>query len=276
MTDLAALPDLLDTAPADLVSGAHVATATRDVAVRRAERIRAGVVNYAQTRRDIADAYAHRDWQALGYESWETYLAGEFGEELRALAGADRVERRDAVAELRQSGMSTRAIGSALGASEATVRRDLSGASFDAPEAIVGADGKSYSPVRPQPERTAEAPSPEAGSTAEPRGPLAPTWTAPIAPISPAVPPHLSDDPEEVDEQAARRSSLRFAESLAALWLVLDPDPVRWVQTRWRPDVYAQRELPRVRDVFDAAGLRALSKHLDSIADHLDRIGEPL
>jgi hypothetical protein len=90
------------------------------------------------------------------------------------------------------------------------------------------------------------------------------------------APAHLDDTPEVVDEEAKRRSSQAFAQSLASLWLVLDPDPVRWIKSRWRPDVYPQRDLPRVRDVFTTTGLRSLAKHIDSIADHLDRTGGTL
>ncbi len=48
-------------------------------------------------------------------------------------------------------GMSTRAIGEVVGASEPTVRRDLEeGASFDAPDTVTGTDGRTY-PARRTP-----------------------------------------------------------------------------------------------------------------------------
>ena len=53
------------------------------------------------------------------------------------------------VADLRREGMSTRAIAAATGISDITVRRDLTGASNVAP--VVGTDGKTYQPTRPQP-----------------------------------------------------------------------------------------------------------------------------
>lgn len=55
----------------------------------------------------------------------------------------DRGERAEVVLELRAAGLSTRAIGSAVGIGDATVRRDLATASDDAvaPETVVGLDG---------------------------------------------------------------------------------------------------------------------------------------
>ncbi|HET8640566.1 MAG TPA: helix-turn-helix domain-containing protein, partial [Pseudonocardiaceae bacterium] len=161
------MPDLLGTAPADLIDAAvEPAVATRSVATRRAERIRTGVVNYAAMRQDIADAYAQRDWLALEYPSWYAYLDGEFGEELRALASA-RTERRAVVADLRGQGMSTRQIASATGVGQSQVRRDLAEVSPNgSPTEVVGADGKTYAAtrLRETPER-ADRGQPQSGPT---------------------------------------------------------------------------------------------------------------
>lgn len=110
----------------------------------RAERIRAGIRTFVATLNDIADAYRECDWETLGYDSWDQYVAQEFSEARLRLSTEDR---RKAVETLRLTGgMSTRAIGSALGISEATVRRDLAGASNDAvqDQLVVGTDGKRY------------------------------------------------------------------------------------------------------------------------------------
>jgi ParB-like chromosome segregation protein Spo0J len=58
-----------------------------------------------------------------------------------------RDQRVDLVARLRSEGWSLRRIGDAVGVEEITVRRDLEGATYVAPERIEGADRKSY-PVR--------------------------------------------------------------------------------------------------------------------------------
>jgi hypothetical protein len=95
-------------------------------------------------------AYQGRIWLQLGYASWEAYCAERLSGFMPAL---DRGARRDAVVELRGAGMSTRAIGSALGVTDITVRRDLEASATNvAVEApITGVNGKSYAPSRPEP-----------------------------------------------------------------------------------------------------------------------------
>jgi hypothetical protein len=70
----------------------------------------------------IIKAYEGRAWSALGYATWDAYCDGE-------LAGArpelPRDERRELVSELRDAGMSQRAIGSAIGVARSTVQEDL-------------------------------------------------------------------------------------------------------------------------------------------------------
>lgn len=175
---LADTPDLLGTSPADLIDryAPELPTATVDEARERAERVRAGLDSYTRMRQDIADAYAHQDWKPLGYGGWFKYVEGEFGAELRKLG---RDERREAVRDLREQGMSTRQIGAATGVSDMQVRRDLAQVRPDvapevspnglpqvrsdyaperpveprpvapAPEKVTGKDGKSYPAKRP-------------------------------------------------------------------------------------------------------------------------------
>jgi DNA-binding CsgD family transcriptional regulator len=108
---------------------------------------------------DVALAYASQAWRILGYSSWDSYCQTEFrGCRLRGAVA----ERRTNVVELSNRGLSTRAIGSALGINETTVRVDLtkqSGTEKNAPERVTGSDGKSY-PRRPRkaddPERLAK------------------------------------------------------------------------------------------------------------------------
>jgi hypothetical protein len=108
--------------------------AIANVAQERAERIRAGLEQLAP---DILAAWEARDWVALGYSSWNEYVIGEFGGPLKL----GREERRDVVAGMRQSGMSTPAIASALGISKATAWRDATSPNVEVPAVITGTDG---------------------------------------------------------------------------------------------------------------------------------------
>jgi site-specific DNA-methyltransferase (adenine-specific) len=62
-----------------------------------------------------------------------------------------REQRAEVVTRLRAEGWSLRRIGEAVGVEEITVRRDLEGATFVAPERIEGADRKTYPAHRTRP-----------------------------------------------------------------------------------------------------------------------------
>jgi len=109
---------------------------------QRVDRIKTLV---GAARADIIESYRQRDWITLGYESWDALCAAEFGTVLRLSIE----DRQQAAAELHDAGMSTRAIGSALGISDTTVVRALSGASNEATDTVTGLDGKSYPAKRP-------------------------------------------------------------------------------------------------------------------------------
>jgi hypothetical protein len=118
----------------------EVVTAAR----QRVDRIKTLV---GAARADIIESFRQRDWIALGYESWDALCSAEFGTVLRLSVE----DRQQAVSELRGAGMSTRAIGSALGVSDVTVRRDIEGATNVAPDPVVkvsGLDGKTYDYAR--------------------------------------------------------------------------------------------------------------------------------
>ena len=122
----------------------------------------------------VIRAYQGRAWIAMGYASWDAYCDGELAGARPALP---RDERRELVGELRDAGMSTRAIGAAVGVSPSTVHSDLGApvqnrtremsdspldneALFREPVAaspVTGTDGKTYAP-RPQsqPQRSSE------------------------------------------------------------------------------------------------------------------------
>lgn len=75
----------------------------------------------------VVEAYLGRADIALRYESWDAYCIAEFGA-LRLRI--PREERTDLVNSLRHAGLSNRAIGSAIGVSEGTVRNDLAAQNY--------------------------------------------------------------------------------------------------------------------------------------------------
>lgn len=200
--------------------------------------------------------------------------------------------RGELVAQLRTEGMSLRAIAAETGIPKSEVGRSVQQLSqlgqLEQPERVRSLDGKERPAVQPKATPTAEpepiqsaaeplpSPNTEVGSF-DGVGGLSPDAEEPVFPIpvSPAR-PGLAPEPSIADEDAATRSSQKFGESLAALYLTLDPDPVRWVVNRWRPKAFAHRDLPRVRDAFTSDGLRALADHLYALADHCDENGVSL
>lgn len=142
-----------------------VGTATRDEAQARAEQIRADFERVAEWCAAVSLAYAKRDWEALGYGSWEDYLNGEYGEHRMRLP---REVRREVVEWMRGEGMSIRAIAAATGNSTQTVQRDVDSGVVNhhtppepessgdddtpppEPTPITGRDGKSYQPPKPK------------------------------------------------------------------------------------------------------------------------------
>lgn len=88
----------------------------------------------------MMDLYEGRAWIALGYSSWGELCDKEFKANNFRIP---REDRREVVMSMRERGMSTRAIGSALGASHMTVKRDVeSGVTNVTP--VTGTDGKTY------------------------------------------------------------------------------------------------------------------------------------
>lgn len=113
---------------------------------------------------DVIAAHQGRDWIALGYGSWVELCEAEFR---GAMIGLPRGERQDAVAELTDAGMSTRAIGAALGVSDETARRDqqavrATNVAPEQPTPVTGLDGKTY--TRPEPREVVEVITVDAGT----------------------------------------------------------------------------------------------------------------
>lgn len=124
---------------------------TAEEARARAERIRSGMRVLAEWQQDVIAAYAKDDWRTLGYASWDAYLDGEFGEHRVKLP---REQRREIVASMSAAGMSTRAIGAAVGTSHMTVQRELDQPSVtnvpvDRPVMVLSLDGRERPATRP-------------------------------------------------------------------------------------------------------------------------------
>lgn len=99
----------------------------------------------------VTRAFEGQAWKALGYDSWAEYVAGEFGGPLRL----GREDRQQVVTELRRAGLSTRAIGTALGVSHPTVMADIGATGKDLPDlpaTVTGLDGRERAATRPEPE----------------------------------------------------------------------------------------------------------------------------
>lgn len=76
----------------------------------------------------IIAAYQGRVWEALGYASWDAYCASEF--EGARMVRLPRDQRREIVSEMGAAGMSNVAVGSALGVTETTIRRDHAASTY--------------------------------------------------------------------------------------------------------------------------------------------------
>lgn len=105
------------------------ATITKADARRRVRQIRDALAVADDL---LAQAFAARDWEALGHASWEAYCAAELPElrhiKLRA------TERRARVARLLEAGASTRQIAAATGSSTGQAHNDIK--ALTAPPAV--------------------------------------------------------------------------------------------------------------------------------------------
>lgn len=103
----------------------------------------------------IALAYTERAWAALGYESWEDYVAQEFSHERLSVA---RGERPEVVAILRGAGLSVRAISAVTGDSVGTIHAEV--VELDSAREVKGTDGKTH-PAKRKPRPAAEKKKPQ-------------------------------------------------------------------------------------------------------------------
>lgn len=96
----------------------------------------------------VLRAFRGRLDKLMGFDSWDAYQADVLGD-VRIPVG----DRPALVAELRQGGMSQRAIGAALGVSKRTVENDLAQVATSSQVApVTGLDGKRYTPSQSKPE----------------------------------------------------------------------------------------------------------------------------
>lgn len=267
--------NLLGLAPADMFKFMELSPSTLDEARSRSERIRAGLVLYVHTRAAIAEAWARRDWRVLGYDNWDAYLKGEFGDELRRLTGD---ERREAVAEYRRVGMSTRAIASAVQAPKSTVADDVRQLpeSGQLPGTVKGLDG------RDKPAKREEKPeAAEVGTKSSPAEPKPPTGDKPAEEKpaeSPSEPPAKKPEAPKEDEgeRLARQRTETVTKALASLWGQVGDDPIGWLERTWRPGTYRTHDIQAVRDVYTPAGLRRIARAIEAMASHLEENGATL
>lgn len=237
------------------------------VAQKRAERIRGGMQSFIATRKEIAAAYAERDWFTLGYASFEAYVESEFSQ-ARLRLSPD--ERREAVAELRRAGMSQHAIASTLDVGVGTVNRDLRTVPFGTvPDRITGTDGREQSASRSAPKRTqapgpAEVPptarlaDPEPGPTgSDLTSPELPAKPRPSAPSNPATKPSGDADLEAQLSAASARSAV--VRNLNSVLTYLNPVSIA-------PIELAEREYGPVLDEFDQGDLDRAAATMTAIA----------
>ncbi len=110
------------------------------------EHVRSQVEDIQQ---QIVTAYRGRAWLALGCTSWDQMCARYFG---GVIVQIPRTDRPELVAALVESGMSQRAVASAVGISQASVHRVAAAASTDSSESVeattprttTGVNGKTY------------------------------------------------------------------------------------------------------------------------------------
>lgn len=117
-----------------------------DEAKRRVDRVKSGVERIWD---DLVVLYRERAWSVLGYQSWDALCDAEFGGTRIALP---RQQRQEVVCDLRESGMSTRAIASAVGVNQSTIARDLAATDANASvESVLSLDGRTRTatPTRP-------------------------------------------------------------------------------------------------------------------------------
>lgn len=225
----------------------------RKRAERRAIRIRAGRIHVQEWVTDVTAAAADGDWRELGYESWDAYCDVIIGVRIQL----PRADRREFVLTMRQAGMSTRAIGTALGLGQTQVRRDLATEpNGSVPEAVHSLDGRERPAT--QPPRPAEAKAAEMWRVVEPDGPPAPAPTKTVR-VRTLSPEQQAERDRETSDRSASRSLARCVWTLANNARLVNAAD-NYVEI-WRPDedVYP--------DPTTAERMRVAAQLLNELAD---------
>lgn len=75
---------------------------------------------------------------------------------------------------------------------------------------------------------------------------------------------------EKVEAERRERHTRSFAQSLVALWSLLDPDPIAFLDNTWDADANPHRTTPGAREAFTGKGLLLLAERLTILGDHVD------
>lgn len=264
----------------DILDADIVTDLTETEARQLTDRIRVGWESIAPL---VAEAFHRRAWAALGYQSWDGYCDGEISGFRPALPVTTR---RETVAKLSDSGMSQRAIGTALDIDHKTAAADLKVARGENSPRLTVTDtlgrqqpaSKPTEALRKFVDRPTIPFGPKPTIPADVHPPANPVLDDPAAAAaaSPARRPAPSlDDVDEVLEEKYRATTAGFEQGLVNVWLTLAPDPLDWFANRNRPSGKF-RNVPQAQDPFTVAGLRQLAQHLSTLANHLDQTGEAL
>lgn len=105
--------------------------AIANAARTRVDRIKTGVEVVWSL---IVESYQARDWESLGYGTWDEMCTREFGTSRLRLP---REERAETIGSLRDAGLSLRAIAAVTGNSKDTVARALVAVSPETPDVDV-------------------------------------------------------------------------------------------------------------------------------------------
>lgn len=220
----------------------------RAAAERRAQQIEARLSaigeSFTAAMQKIREAIEHRDDIALGYRSPGDYISARFG---RALSGLPVEMRREAVRELTEAGMSTRAIAPIVDVTRQMVSKDraaLAGgnrvATSQTPEPA--AEGEAETGSGQTPERGKG--EPVAGSPTSPPldGRPAPTPSpAPVVGIdgktysrpTPRPKPVVNED-EWSEQDRAEELAGNLARNLSLLYAVTNPERRADYIATWR------------------------------------------
>ena len=136
-------------------TGEIIAQCTPDEARLLCDRMHTGIGVLTEL---YVEAYQRRAWAALGYSSWDAFLAAEFGKYQLRLPSE---ERDETVMSMRAAGLSIRAIAATGVASKKTVERTIaaSGVAND-DTSTTGTDGKTYDAVNRAKARQEAQPAP--------------------------------------------------------------------------------------------------------------------